>query len=175
MAQVHRRIGRGGKVTWRVRVRLKDKPSQTATFERKADALTWAKSVETEIRSGRHFPDSQARRRTVAELLARYREEVLPNYSRREQAQRAGKLRWWEWQLGARRLIDLTSAEISECRMRLARGQGLSGQPATPATQVRYLAVIKHVLSYARREWKWIHENPAEPPPAQDLAQDTLS
>lgn len=86
----------------------------------------------------------------------------IKSKSRREQAQRAGKLAWWEKQLGPRRLADLTSAEISECRMRLARGQGLSGKPASPATQVRYLAVIKHVLSFGRREWKWIDENPAE-------------
>jgi integrase len=162
MAQIQERVGRTGKVHWRVRVRLRGQRGQTATFSRKTDALHWAQRIEGDLRAGRHFPSNEARRRTLTELLDRYRAEVLPQYSRREQAQRSGKLSWWERQLGARRLADLSAASISECRARLARGEGLSGRPASAATQARYLATLKHVLSIARREWEWIDENPAE-------------
>jgi integrase len=162
MARIEERVGRSGRVSWRVRVRLKGQDDQTATFSRKTDAVRWAQHVESDLRAGRHFPSNEARRRTVKELLDRYRAEELPQYSRREQVQRSGKLAWWEGQLGARRVADLTAASISECRARLARGEGLSGRPASAATQTRYLATIKHVLSIARREWEWIDENPAE-------------
>jgi integrase len=162
MARIEERVGRSGKISWRVRVRLKGRRGQTATFPRKTDALRWAQRVESDLRAGRHFPSNEARRRTVSELLDRYRAEVLPQYSRREQGQRLGKLGWWEAQLGARCLADLSAASISECRARLARGEGLSGQPVSAATQTRYLATIKHVLSIARREWEWLDENPAE-------------
>lgn len=148
--------------SWRVQVRLKGAPPQRASFKRRTDAVQWAERVQGELRAGRHFPGSAARRRTVAELLDRYEAEVLPHYSRREQVQRRGKLAWWRSQLGPRFLVDLAAAEISECKLKLARGKGLSGTPAAPATQTRYLAVLKHALSVARREWEWIEENPAE-------------
>jgi integrase len=148
--------------SWRVQVRLKGAPPQRASFKRRTDAVRWAERVQGELRAGRHFPGSAARRRTVAELLDRYEAEMLPHYSRREQGQRRGKLGWWRSQLGPRLLVDLTAAEIGECKLKLARGEGLSGSPASPATQTRYLALLKHALSIARREWEWIAENPAE-------------
>src|ERR1700687_758539 len=162
MAQIEARVGRRGKIRWRARIRVKGLPDKTETFTRKTDAVLWAQRIESDLREGRRVPSPEARRRTVAELLDRYRAEVLPEYSRREQAQRSGKLAWWGEQLGSRRLVELSAADISECRSRLVRGGALSGKPASPATQTRYLAVIKHALGKARTEWQWIAENPAE-------------
>ncbi len=149
--------------------------------------MRWVERVQGDLRAGRPFPDSATRRRTVAELPDRYEAEIVPQYSQREQVQRRGKLGWWRAQLGSRLLVDLTAAEIAECKLRLARGEGLSGKPALPATQTRYLALLlscslalllscslalllscslallKHALSVARGEWGWITENPAEP------------
>jgi len=148
--------------SWRVQVRLKGAPAQNASFERRTDAVKWAERVQGELRAGRHFPSGAARRKTLTELLDRYEAEKVPSYSRREQGQRLGKLGWWRAQLGPRLLVNLTTAEIGECKLRLARDGGLSGTPASPATQTRYLAVLKHALSVARTEWEWITENPAE-------------
>jgi len=148
--------------SWRVQVRLKGAPPQRASFERRTDAEKWAERVQADLRAGRHFPSSAARRKTVGELLDRYEAEILPPYSRREQGQRRGKLGWWRAQLGSRLLVNLTAAEIGECKLALARDGGLSGKPASPGTQTRYLALLKHALSVARREWEWITENPAE-------------
>ncbi|HVT17503.1 MAG TPA: site-specific integrase [Thermoanaerobaculia bacterium] len=143
-------------------MRLKGQPPQTATFTRKTDALLWAQRVEADIRAGRHFPGNEARKRTLAELIERYRREVLPQYGRREQKQRSSKLAWWSSKLGTRLLSDLTPAAISEAKTRLAGGEGPSGKPASPATQVRYLAALRHVLAIAKREWQWVGDNPAQ-------------
>jgi len=35
---IQRRIGKNGKVSWRMRVRMKGHPIQTETFDRKTDA-----------------------------------------------------------------------------------------------------------------------------------------
>lgn len=161
MAQIEKRVGKHGRVTWRVRVTVKGCPPTSETFTRKTDASEWANETERALRSGRHFPDREMRHRTVAALIARYRLEVLPLYSRREQAQRSGKLGWWETHLGHILVSSLTTAQIVECRSRLARGEGLGSQPVGPATQVRYLAVLKHVLAKANREWEWMADNPA--------------
>jgi integrase len=159
MANIQQRRARDGSVTWRVQVRLKGHPAETASFERKTDAARWAQRVEAEIRAGRHFPASEARRRTLAEMLERYRQEILPEYDLKERKDRARKLDWWSARLGTRLLAEVTPALISEARMSLARG-GPRGKPLAAATQTRYLAVLRHIFGIAVREWEWVTENP---------------
>jgi integrase len=162
MAYIEERRGKGKRVTWRVQVRLKGKGVQTATFGRKTDAVQWAQRVEADIRSGRHFPGNEARRRTLDELIERYRQEVFPQYTAWEQAQRASKLGWWSARLGGRVLADITPALISEARVSLAREGGPKGRPAAAGTQARYLAALRHVFGVAVREWEWMSENPVQ-------------
>jgi hypothetical protein len=136
--------------------------------------VRWAQRTEGDLRAGRHLSFNEARRRTVTELLDRYRTEVLPQYSRREQAQRLGKLGWWGRQLGALRLADLSAASISKSLARLALGEGLSGRPASAATQTRYLATIKHVLAGADEVFVGSREGAAFPRKAWEDAVDYL-
>jgi integrase len=159
MACIEERKGKKGS-SWRVQVRVKGHPVQTETFARKTDAVRWAQQIEADFRAGRHVPTSQARRRTLAELIAAYRQRVLPQYGAGERKRRASKLGWWDHRLGAWFLSDLTPARIAECRDELAEGKSLSGLPASPASQVRYLAQLSHVLSYGI-ELEWIADNPA--------------
>jgi integrase len=160
MAQIHERKSPTGKVSWRVRVRLKGQAPQTSTFASKTKAVLWAQQMEADIRAGRAFLGTEARRRTLADLLARYREEILPQYSPFERRKRELKLSWWETQLGYARLADLTPARIAEYRTLLANHGGPSGRPAAPATQIRYLAALSHVLSFAVHELDWLDSNP---------------
>jgi integrase len=160
MANIQRRKGRNGSVAWRAQVRLRGFPPQTATFASKTDAVNWSKTTEVDLRAGRHFPAIQPSRRTLTELLDRYRQEVLPHYNPREQRERARKLDWWAASLGTRPLTEVTPAAIAEARLALAKGKGLRSRPAAPATQARYLAVLRHAFSIAVREWEWATENP---------------
>ncbi len=168
MANIQRRIGKDGKVTWRVRVRVANARVQTASFRRKTDATKWAGKVENALRDGQHLPDRQERQRTLAVAIARYREVILPQYSAVERKKRDAKLGWWERQLGSRNLRELSTGDISLALERLAAG-GLSAERAGrtggsfrlpgPATQRDYLGTIRHVLSVAR-EWEWVADNP---------------
>ena len=45
MATIETRVSDDGKTRYRVRIRLKGYPEQTATFERKTDAKKWAQQV----------------------------------------------------------------------------------------------------------------------------------
>lgn len=151
MANFERRTGRGGKVSWRVRVRIGGR-AETKTFRRKADGEHWAAKTEDALRDRVRLPGREDRRRTVGDLITRYREKVVPRYRERERRQRTGKLAWWERQLGDKRLLELSSADIGEALDRLTSG---------PATANRYLTVFKHVLGVAQREWEWMATNPA--------------
>ena len=78
MANIEKRISREGKTSYRVKIRLKGFPSQSATFERLTDARKWTQQTESAIREGRHFKTTEAKRHTLAELIDRYKREVLP-------------------------------------------------------------------------------------------------
>lgn len=143
---------------YRVKVRLKGYPTQSATFERKTDAKKWAQQVETAIREGRHFKTAEAKRHTLAELLARYLREVLP--AKKSAKDRKRHLLWWQSQLGEYRLADITPALIVECRDKLTRGITRQGTQRSGGTANRYLAALSHVFTVATREWHWTTDNP---------------
>ena len=78
MATIDKRVAANGLMKYRARARLKGFPPVSATFDRLTDAKRWAASVESGFREGRHFPASESKRHTVAELLVRYEDAVLP-------------------------------------------------------------------------------------------------
>lgn len=159
MATITERRTENGGRRYHVKVRLKGSPPQAATFHRKKDAERWAQSTEAALRERRYFKTAESERRTVGETIDRYLTEILPA-KRSGRSQRA-QLLFWQRELGALSLADLTPAMIADCRDRLARGKTPSGKPASPATQVRYLAALGHTLTIALREWGWLTENPA--------------
>jgi integrase len=160
MATITERRTESGERHYQVKVRLKGYPPQAATFRRKKEAERWAQATEAALRERRYFKAAQSERRTVGELIDRYICEILPT-KRSARSQRA-QLLWWRNELRDLTLADLTPAMIAECRDRLARGETPSGKPASPATQVRYLAALSHVFTVAVREWGWIDDNPAK-------------
>jgi hypothetical protein len=77
MAQIITRSGAKGTryVAW---VRVAGHPPQARTFERKTDAREWARNLETDLKRNRDFPQRHHAKKTLGELIARYREEGLP-------------------------------------------------------------------------------------------------
>lgn len=190
MATFEQRTNDDGSESWRVKVRLKGYQPATATFERKTDAKRWAAATETAMREGRYFATSEAKRRTVADLIDRYVRDVLPD--KKGRGSQGPQLAWWRTELGALTLADLTPARIGEARDKLAgkvlepRGKPLpdddrgttvghrkaSGRSAkrapappepkriSPATVNRYLAALSHALTVAVKEWGWLDDSP---------------
>ena len=78
MATFEKRVGNTGKTTWRVRVRRADGPQLTRSFSKKSDAEEWARSIEHKLDVGEHVPNSEARKRTLAEAIDRYPTITLP-------------------------------------------------------------------------------------------------
>ena len=71
MATIEKRNAGEGKTTYRVKVRLRGFPAQSATFERLTDAKKWAQHTEAAIREGRYFKTSQSKKSTLADAIER--------------------------------------------------------------------------------------------------------
>lgn len=157
MATFDKHTALDGKVTYRVRVRMKGYPIQTASFDRLTDARRWGQQTETAIREGRYFKTREAQRHTLAELIDRYLVDVLPQ--KRDTRNPARYLAWWRKQLGVYALSDLTPPLVAEYRDKLAAGYP-GDAPRSPATVVRYLAALSHCLSVAVKEYQWLDDSP---------------
>lgn len=158
MAVIQERKTADGKTKYRVLIRLRGYPPQSATFDRKTDARKWAQDTESAIRDGRHFKTIEAKKHTFSEMVDRYIANVLPLKPKMEKQQKA-QLEWWKKQLGPYLLSDVTPAKISECRDLLLHGKTRYEKNRSPATVNRYLAVISHCFTIALNEWEWVELN----------------
>lgn len=165
MPTIEERKAPDGKASYRVKIRLKGAPPESATFTRKTDAKRWAEQIQSAIREGRHFKSSEAKRRTVGELIDKYVSEVLPQKSR-DLRNRKAQLLWWKVQLGRLKLAELSPAVLAAARNQLlasdVRRQSANSphRKKSPATVRRYLAAFSHVLSIAVKDLNWIDDNP---------------
>lgn len=159
MATIQERKSHNGEISYRVMVRLKGFPIQTATFARKTDAKKWASQVESAIREGRHFRTTEAKRHTLNDLVQRYLKQILPTKPKSEYKQRQ-QLRWWADQIGSYCLADITPALIGEQRDKLHNEITVRGKKRSTATVNRYLAAISHAFTIAVKEWGWLENNP---------------
>lgn len=155
---VHSKVTR--ETSYRVMVRLKGHPPESATFSRKTDAAKWAQDTESAIREGRYFKTAEAKKHTLADLIDRYQAEVLsekPLVKRRDQDRH---LNWWKEQLGDYTLADLAPAVIVEKRGLLVKGTTVRKKRRSAGTVNRYLTSLGHVFSIAVNEWGWLETNP---------------
>ena len=151
MASIEKRSHQN-KTTYRVKVRLKGYPVQTATFSRKTDATKWAAHTESAIREGRHFKTAEAKKHTLADLINRYIKDVLPTKPKQIKDQ-GHQLKWWSEKAGNYLLADITPALIVQYRDELLATR-------SPATVVRYMAALSHAFTIAVNEWQWLEDSP---------------
>ncbi len=158
MATIETRETADGKISYRVKIRIRGFPTQSATFERKTDAKNWAAQTETAIREGRYFKNTAAKKHTVADLIKRYLEHQ--NTSNKKRVLDVGYyLQWWEQQIGVYLLSDLSKTLILEQREKLIK-TGINVEQRAPATVNRYMGVLSHALSVAVNEWEWLPAHP---------------
>lgn len=158
MANIQKRTTKSGEVSYRVQIRIKGRPVETATFARLTDAKNWAQQTEADIRRGKHFKTAEAKRRTMEEAIDRYFHDVL-SYRKNPVNQKI-YLNWWKAQLGAYTLADITPALIVEKRNALVGSKNNYGRVVGSATANRYTQALGHVYTIAIKEWGWVSENP---------------
>jgi integrase len=149
MASLRQRRGK-----WQARVIRDGYPDQTKTFESKADAEKWARSVESDIDKGQFVNVSEAQRTTLGDLIARYLVEVTPlmkgateDTIRLKAIMRKPIARWSMANLSAARIAAFRDERLKE----------VSG-----GTVIRELAYLSAIINHARREWGINVPNPVQ-------------
>lgn len=158
MASIEKCVGDDGKASYRVKIRLKGYPPDSATFDRLTDARTWATKTESDMKAGRYF--GAAKRHTFGELIEKYR------------AFKSGKLKSWRdtdrhlgiWLslLGDCQLDAITPARIAEGRDKLLSEVTTRGKTRHAGTVTRIMAALSSCLVYGVKELQWVDRNPCE-------------
>lgn len=137
--------------TWRVQIEVRGQ-RDSATRPTKREVLEWAarRKVELLAMAGGRAGDVK----TLGDALGRYASEVSP--TKRGELKEVIRIKAFERHPlfpGRRLLSDLTPAHLADWRdARLkvnSRGAVL-----------RDMVLLSHVLEVARREWRWIADNP---------------
>jgi len=139
-------IRRRGAYQWQVLIRRKGYPAQTKTFEIKADAETWARSIENQMDRGVFISMAEAESTTLGEALDRYAEEVTP--LKKGAARELDRIRYLKRHpLTTRYLANIRAKDMAKYRDERMKA-GIS-----PSTYQKEHALISHLFTTARKEW----------------------
>lgn len=171
MATIEKRVTGDG-TTYRVKIRLKGFPPESATFERLTDARTWATKTEADMRAGRYFGTSK--RHSFKELVVEYEQAAAELKSIADRKRHLA--RWLEF-FGTDLLADITPQRINKAREKLMaedtrHTERATGDPdldakremgkRTGPTVNRYIATLSACLAYAVKPLGWLEKNPCE-------------
>ncbi|MHB1620512.1 MAG: tyrosine-type recombinase/integrase [Sulfuricella sp.] len=136
-----------GAYQWEVKIRRKGYPQICKTFDSKADAETWAWTIESEMKRGIFVSRSEAENTTLREILDRYMREVTPLKKGAEREINRIK-KWLARPISSRFLATIRGADIAEFRD-AERKRGLA------ENSIRLeIALLSHVFETARTEWR---------------------
>lgn len=158
MASIQKRISNDGQISFRVQVRLKGSPPETASFARLSDAKKWGQQTEVAIREGRYFKSAAAKKHTLSSVIDRYISEVLTQ--KKNARNQKIYLAYWKDVLGDCVLFDIGSALIIKQRNSLLERKNKFGRQLGMATANRYTQALGHVFTVAMKEWELISDNP---------------
>ncbi|WP_343806036.1 site-specific integrase [Paenochrobactrum glaciei] len=141
MATIRKLRGR-----WQAQVRRRGIKPRCKSFDSKSEAEKWARELETQVDKFGAAPDTRILdSTTLGELMKRYAEEVSPiKRGAIQEIQRLGVLQRHD--LAYRTLVGLSQQDIASFRDERLR-------TVKPATAVRELAILSHVLDVAMRDW----------------------
>ena len=99
MAAINVHQAKDGTMTYRVRVRRRGQPTQTASFSTLKAARQWATMIEGDIIAACHFPNKKPKH-TLNALLDRYVQEIMPRKTLETQRARRPVVTFWRQKLG---------------------------------------------------------------------------
>jgi len=128
-----------------VQVRRKGRASVTRSFRSQSEALVWAHEQELEADQGRDQVHKTLRGITVADIVSRYRNEVVPR-KRGADRETLTLNAFLRHPLAQVALSDVTAGMVSAyCTERL--------RSVKPGTLNRELDILRHTFAMARRSW----------------------
>ena len=140
MAYFQKRSG-----SWRAIVKKKGFDRISRTFDTKADAEKWARSVEAELDRGVFVSRKEAENTTLSEALERYNREVASH--QKGAVKYASLIRIWKrTPLAKRSLASLQGKDIAEYRDKRS-------QEVSPQTIIHELSILSRLFTVAIKEW----------------------
>jgi integrase len=155
---IEKRTNKDGSSTYRARVRIKGHPSVSESFNSLTLAKKWKRNTESAIEQGRYQFSSLEKKHTLAELVDRYIETVLPTKPKNARNVKHHLL-WWKKELGHCLLNDIKPSQIAQKRDELLAQNTFYKKPRSSTTVVRYIASLSHAFSVALKEWGWVSGN----------------
>lgn len=131
---------------WRAQIRAKGQDTISRTFDTKAQAQAWARSVENEMDRGVFVDRRESEQTTLAEAIERYKREIIPLKAHpKQECQRVD--RWLQNPLAKRYLATLRGFDFAKYRdSRRAEGRAEN-------TIRLELQAVSHIFVIARKEW----------------------
>lgn len=136
-------IRKRGDLQWQAQVRRVGYPDQSKTFETRAAAERWARTVERDLDQGLYMPRQEAERTTIHDLAERYRTDVLPT---KRANWIAGALAALDDGLGKYSLTALTPKMIATYRDTQLR-------QVSASTVRQRLGLLSRMIDLAGKEW----------------------
>lgn len=132
---------------WHAQIRRKGWPQQTRTFNTQLEAKTWATMIEREMDAGVFVSRNEAEATSFASALELYAKEVTSK--KRSSASELSRIQAMQRHpMALRSLASIRGSDMASYRdSRLEEG-------LAPATVRRELALISHVFTIARKEWR---------------------
>ena len=159
MATIQKRKNKNGTISYRVMIRPDDGlPIQYKTWPTHQEAKDWAIQEEAKRRQGLYFPEKFKQKHTLAELIDRYTQDILPSIKSADDV--LCHLNWWKLKLGKFTLNHVSSDLISKHRRELLDEVLPKSKKRTGGTVNRYLASLSAVLSHGVKECEWLSSNP---------------
>jgi integrase len=141
---------------WRAKVRRKGFPTESATFDTKGEARSWAIQLEAEMVGRRHGKIIQ---RTVVQALEKFRDDVSPQHGGHQwESVRLNKLAQ-ELPFKHRLLSEVQPVDIAAWRDAALAGTD-DRKPLKPASVRREWTLLRSMFEIARKEWGWVADNP---------------
>ncbi|MBZ9808320.1 tyrosine-type recombinase/integrase [Mesorhizobium sp. ESP-6-2] len=152
---------RNGK--WQVQIRRQGFPVHSKSFISKADATEWARTIERQHDRHELGPDRKTLKSvTLADLVVRYRDEVLPK-KKGSVVETILLNRFLRYTICQRTLGDLSTADFAAYRdQRLKEPKHRSDKPVTPKSLKRELSPLSHMFRHAAVEWEIPLRNPLD-------------
>jgi len=146
-------IEQRGSYQWRAKVRRKGFPSQTRTFDYKAEAEAWARNVESDMDKGIFVDRSLSERETFKDVIDRY----LKNETPKHKGAQAEELRLEKFKRDEHKLCEYAMANLRTEHFEEYRDKRL--KTVKPGTIKRELNLLHSVIEHSRRRLALL-ENP---------------
>src|SRR5450830_1966446 len=133
---------------WQARIQRSGQPDLSKTFQKRSDALSWARAIESEMDKGGNYTVNL--KATLGELLNRYLSEVTPN-KKGASVETYRVRKWLRHPVALREVTNIKPADLSSWR-----DESISNGISPNSIRLE-LSILSHLFNIAKGEWGFHH------------------